>query len=68
MRTNLTAFVDAKRDLDEAILLMSRSGEAFNGMARYREYPDAFVQRGLAREGLRDWAGAVADYEKAIAS
>jgi tetratricopeptide (TPR) repeat protein len=66
VRTDLTAFVDAKRDLDEAILLMSRSGEAFNGMARYREYPDAFVQRGLAREGLRDWAGAVADYDKAV--
>lgn len=28
------------------------------------EYPDAFVQRGLALEGLADWDGAIADYSQ----
>jgi len=66
VRTDLTSFADAQKDLDEAIALMAPTGEAASGTAKYREYPDAFVQRGLAREGLRNWAGAVADYDKAV--
>merc|ERR1719235_2518125 len=45
---------------------MAPTGETASGRARYREYPDAFVQRGLAKEGLRDWSGAVKDYDKAV--
>ena len=37
-----------------------------DGTARFREYPDAFVQRGLAREGLKQWDAAIADYDAAI--
>mmetsp|Transcript_40225 Transcript_40225/g.106513 ORF Transcript_40225/g.106513 Transcript_40225/m.106513 type:complete len:236 (-) Transcript_40225:609-1316(-) len=66
VRTDLTAFADAKADLDEAIALMAPTGEMASGVARYREYPDAFVQRGLAKEGMRDWAGALCDYDSAV--
>ena len=68
MRTDLTRFADAVADLDEAIVLMQPTGASeTTGVARYREYPDAFVQRGLAREGLRYWRGALADYDQAVA-
>ena len=66
VRTDRTQFQQAKADLDEAIALMAPTGEKSNGVAAYREYPDAFVQRGLAREGLRDWSGALADYDRAV--
>lgn len=36
------------------------------GIANYFEYPDTFVQRGLAYEGLGDWAQSVKDYSRAI--
>ena len=63
VRVDRTDFAAAKADLDEAIELMAPTAEpaAAGGRARYREYPDAFVQRGLAREGLRDWQGALSD-------
>ena len=68
VRTDMTKFNDAKMDLDEAINLMEPTGEPLvpGGRARYREYPDAFVQRGLAKEGLRDWSGALRDYDNAV--
>ena len=37
-----------------------------DGTAAYVEFPDTFVQRGLAYEGLGDWEQAVSDYTKAI--
>ena len=51
VRVDRTNFGLAKADLDEAIALMAPTGEPISagGRARYREYPDAFVQRGLAR-------------------
>ena len=68
VRVDRTLFGEAKSDLDEAITLMAPTGEPLlaGGRARYREYPDAFVQRGLAREGLRDWEGALSDYDRAV--
>jgi len=70
VRTDKTDFAAAKADLDEAIALMAPTGEPDPadraGRARYREYPDAFVQRGLANEGLRNWAQALNDYDKAV--
>ena len=70
VRTDSNNFAAAKSDLDEAIQLMAPTGEPaggpLGGRARYREYPDAFVQRGLAKEGLRDWRGALADYDRAV--
>ena len=65
VRTDGTKFSKAKADLDEAIALMRPTGEA-NGLGAYREYPDAFVQRGLANEGLREWKLALSDYDKAV--
>jgi len=71
VRTDRQDFGAAKADLDEAIALMLPTGEppagSSTGRARYREYPDAHVQRGLAKEGLRDWRGALADYDRAVA-
>ena len=66
VRVDRTDFSAATADLNEAIGLMAPTGEGRNGVANYREYPDAFVQRGLAREGLRDWRGALDDYDKAV--
>lgn len=66
VRTDRSEFLLAKNDLDEAITLMRPTGERSNGIGAYREYPDAFVQRGLANEGLRDWRGALRDYDKAV--
>jgi tetratricopeptide (TPR) repeat protein len=66
VRTDLTHFTSAKADLDEAIALMAPTGEKSNGIGAYREYPDAYVQRGLANEGLRNWRGALRDYDKAV--
>ena len=66
VRTDQSNFAGAKEDLDEAIALMEPTGEGAGGIAKYREYPDAFVQRGLAKEGLRDWRGALNDYDRAV--
>jgi hypothetical protein len=33
---------------------------------RYYEYPDTFVGRALAYEGIADWNAALKDYDKAI--
>eukprot|EP00965_Chrysotila_dentata_P012055 395657-Pleurochrysis_carterae.AAC.9 len=66
VRVDRKEFAAAVADLDEAINLMSPTGTGPSGVARYREFPDAFVQRGLAREGLRDWVGAVSDYDRAV--
>jgi len=65
VRVDLKRFKEAETDYDRVLALMS-NGEKPDGTARYMEYPDAFVQRGLAREGLADWQGAVADYSQAI--
>ena len=65
VRADRTNFAQAKADFDEAIALMKPTGEK-NGLGAYREYPDAFVQRGLANEGLREWAAALRDYDKAV--
>ena len=66
VRTDRSDFLRAKADLDEAIALMRPTGEKSNGLGAYREYPDAFVQRGLANEGLREWTEALSDYDKAV--
>ena len=66
VRADMTNFAAAKADLDEAIALMKPTGETSNGIGAYREYPDAFVQRGLANEGLREWKLALRDYDKAV--
>jgi hypothetical protein len=52
-------------DDDEAIALMF-DGQKDDGTAKYPEYPDTFVSRALAKEGLADWNGALEDYNKAI--
>lgn len=58
-------FDKAIEDLNKAIILMD-DGEKEDGTARYPEFPDAFVNRGLAKEGLSQWEGAISDYTKAI--
>lgn len=60
-------FVGSLADCDEAIRLMSSDGEKPDGTAAYPEYPDSFVSRGLANEGLADWKAALVDYNKAVA-
>ena len=44
-------------DCTEALKMMSNDGEKEDGTAKYPEYPDTFVARGLAKEGLADWQG-----------
>lgn len=69
-RVDLKRFPEALGDYDEALRLMEvdamKTESDGRTTARYREYPNAFVQRGLAREGLGDWEGAAADYSSAI--
>lgn len=60
-------FQGSLEDCDEAIRLMSTDGEKPDGTAAYPEYPDSFVSRGLANEGLADWKAALVDYNKAVA-
>lgn len=45
---------------------MKVDGETPEGRGRYPEYADTFVGRGLAKEGLADWQGALDDYNKAV--
>lgn len=52
------------QDYDRVLSLMSSDGQKSDGTAAYSEYPDAFVQRGLAYEGLGQWDDAVKDYSK----
>lgn len=59
-------FDAAIKDYDEALKLMSSDGEKEDGSGRYPEYPDTFVGRALAFEGLGLWERALADYNKAI--
>ena len=59
-------FPGSLADCNEALKMMSNDGEKEDGTARYPEYPDTFVARALAKEGLADWAGALDDYNKAI--
>ena len=59
-------FQGSLEDCDEAIRLMSTDGEKADGTAAYPEYPDSFVSRGLANEGLADWKAALVDYNKAV--
>jgi len=60
-------FDDAVKDYDEALSLMQVDGMKVDGTAEYPEYPDTFVGRALAKEGLADWTGALEDYNKAVA-
>ena len=62
----MTTCYAAKIDYDKVINMMDSDGEKADGTARYLEYPDAFVQRGLCQEGLGDWDAAVDDYSRAI--
>ena len=48
------------------LVVLKVDGELADGTARYPEYPDTIVERGLAKEGLADWDGALQDYTKAI--
>lgn len=59
-------FADAEADFSEAIGLMKVDGEKEDGTGRYPEYVSAFVDRGLAHEGLAEWKEALSDYDKAI--
>lgn len=53
-------------DYNKALELMKIDGEKSDGTASYPEYVDAYVGRGLAKEGLAAWDDAVKDYDKAI--
>jgi tetratricopeptide (TPR) repeat protein len=60
-------FQGSLEDCNESIKLMSVDGQLQeDGTARYPEYPDTFVARALAKEGLADWSGALDDYNKAV--
>ena len=68
VRTDANEFAPAIADLDEALALMEAEGaKRDDGTPRFREYPDALVQRGLAHEGLKEWPLAIRDYDAAIA-
>lgn len=66
MRVDNKQFEMAIQDYDKALEMMKVDGENADGTAKYPEYPDTFVGRALAREGLADWEGALIDYNKAI--
>lgn len=66
VRLDSKHFEDAIRDYDEALGLMKIDAVKPDGTAVYPEYPDTFVGRALAKEGLADWTGALEDYNKAI--
>jgi tetratricopeptide (TPR) repeat protein len=67
VRTDNKEFSKAIEDFSSALSLMSGDGELPSSKARYPEYADAFVGRGLAYEGLAEWNSALEDYDKAIA-
>eukprot|EP00961_Rhodomonas_salina_P081189 1091841-Rhodomonas_salina.1 len=64
-RVDLKRFEEALVDYNEVLNLMN-DGEKPDGTARYMEYPDTYVQRGLCYEGLYRWEDAVRDYDKAV--
>eukprot|EP00596_Hydrurales_sp_CCMP1899_P001160 CAMPEP_0119051522 /NCGR_PEP_ID=MMETSP1177-20130426/73104_1 /TAXON_ID=2985 /ORGANISM="Ochromonas sp, Strain CCMP1899" /LENGTH=286 /DNA_ID=CAMNT_0007030739 /DNA_START=151 /DNA_END=1008 /DNA_ORIENTATION=+ len=66
VRLDSKDFQGSVNDCSEAIELMKRDGEKPDGTAAYPEYPDSFVSRGLAYEGLADWKGALNEYDKAV--
>ena len=66
VRVDNKKFDDAMLDYNLALQLMKPDGEKADGTATYPEYPDAFVGRGLAYEGLAKWDMALKDYNKAI--
>eukprot|EP01031_Cornospumella_fuschlensis_P025460 gene25460-30740_t len=66
VRLDSKQFDAAMLDYNVALQMMQSDGEDSSGLARYPEYPDTFVGRGLAKEGLADWAGALQDYDKAV--
>ena len=66
VRLDKKDFQGSLEDCDEAIRLMASDGEKADGTAAYPEYPDSFVSRGLANEGLADWKAALVDYNKAV--
>ena len=66
VRTDNKDFERAVEDFEKALDLMKPDGEKADGTATYPEYPDAFVGRALAYEGLSKWEDALKDYDKAI--
>eukprot|EP01041_Mallomonas_annulata_P009990 gene9990-20777_t len=66
VRLDNKMFPAALEDYNKALSLMSTDGEKPDGTGRYPEYPDTFVGRALAQEGLADWKAALADYDKAV--
>jgi tetratricopeptide (TPR) repeat protein len=68
VRVDIKKFSAAIEDYDLVVAMMQADGaeRPEDGTSRYGEYPDTFVQRGLAREGLADWEGAIEDYSKAV--
>jgi len=66
VRVDNKHFDEALGDYNECISLMKVDGEDSSGLGKYPEYPDAFVGRALAYEGLAEWALALQDYNKAI--
>lgn len=72
LKARAGVFLDSKQfqkaieDDNESLELMKTDGEKEDGTANYPEYPDAYVERALAKEGLADWQGALEDYNKAI--
>lgn len=56
----------AVEDYDVAIGIMEDEFRQDPGKPLYSEYPDALVRRALAKEELKQWAGAVEDYTRAI--
>lgn len=65
VRLDNKQFDSAIKDYNDAIDMMKVDGETEDGKGRYPEYIDTFVGRALAKEGLKDWKGALADYDKA---
>lgn len=55
----------AVKDFDAAIQTMEENFRDFPEPI-YSEYPNDFIRRGLAKEELQNWKGAVEDYDRAI--
>ena len=66
LRLDNKDFLGSLADCNEALQLMNNDGEKPDGTALYPEYPDTFVSRALAEEGLANWDLALKDYDKAI--